>query len=126
VRAIGSYSAWPVNESAGRAVTRRLFWGNRCRREILGKRGRAGTGHRGVDGSEEIGLGIDTHEAGGLTQGVENGGDLCSPQGARPIVILAADHRATEHAFSGVIIERDQRILDEAGEACAATIKSAA
>lgn len=60
---------------------------------------------------------VDADELGGLEQRVEGGGDLGASTRLGSVVILAPDDRSTDGTLGGIVVERDARVLDKAGEA---------
>jgi len=62
----------------------------------------------------DVGAGdIDTAQPGGLKEGVEDRRDLGTPLGLRSVVVLPADHNASQGTLGGVVVDRDSRSVEE-------------
>ena len=61
-------------------------------------------------------MGVDAHELRGLTQSVEEGGDLRAAQRLRPVVILATHDWTAEYALGCIVVERNARVVEKPSE----------
>ena len=83
----------------------------------MGQNGDPRAAQGGASGVSEVRLGIDTAEDAGLDQRVGYRGDLGAAHRPRAVVVLATEHDAAGRSFGPVVVDRDQRIVEEGRQA---------
>ena len=64
----------------------------------------------------EIGFGINGVELAGFDEGVDGSGAIAAPVGSSKEIVLAAKGNAPDGALSGVVVNLDTAIMNEACE----------
>ena len=71
---------------------------------------------RGAHGMPQIRLRLHTADFRGFDETIEKRSDVEAAVRARSVVILAAEHHASQPAFGPIVIEGDARVVEKARE----------